>query len=218
LRRVSLRHSRHGPYAAAAKKKEAAKWTDSRRLTPLPNVCIYVPESIDETRRTDWGWLLREGDVYVALRPVNATKVEWQTCTNDVQKGYKRLVLTGSGLGLIVEAGDAAEYGDVDTFIVRIGAAVVDASKLSDKRIDYVSSRGIPLSLRFNDTSWFPHAAVKGVPLDFEQWPICESPYVQSRAGTLDVNDGQTGFRVAWRDNVPVTTSYKVPTHGPTTP
>jgi hypothetical protein len=48
------------------------------------------------------------------------------------------------------------------------------------------------------------------VPLDFEQWPICESPYVKSRAGTLEVNDGQAGFRVAWRDNVPVYTSYKV--------
>ena len=198
------------PYVAAAKKKEAAKWTDSRRLNPLQNVCVYVPDSIDETRRTAWGWLLREGDVYVALRPVNASKVEWQTCTNEVQKGYKRLVLTGSRLGLIVEAGDAAEYGDADTFIARIGAAAVDASKLSDKRIDYVSSRGIPFNLHYNDASWFPRASVKGVPLDFEQWPICESPYVRSRAGTLDVNDGQTGFRVAWRDNVPVTTSYKV--------
>lgn len=198
------------PYVVAAKKKEAAKWTDSRRLNPLPNVCVYVPESIDETRRTAWGWLLREGDVYVALRPVNASQVEWQTCTNEVQQGYKRLVLTGSRFGLIVEAGDAAEYGDVDTFIARIGAAAVDASKLAAKRIDYVSSRGIPLSLRYNDASWFPHASVKGVPLDFEQWPICESPYVKSRAGTLDVNDGQAGFRVAWRDHVPVYTSYKI--------
>jgi hypothetical protein len=198
------------PTVAGAKKKEAAKWTDSRRLNPFPNVCVYVPESIDETRRTVWGWLLREGDVYVALRPVNASKAEWQTCTNEVQKGYKRLVLTGSRLGLIVETGDAAEYGDVETFIARIAAAAVDVSRLADKRIDYVSSRGIPFSLRLNDASWFPHASIKGVPLDFEQWPICESPYVKSRAGTLDVNDGRSGFRVAWRDNVPVYTSYKV--------
>lgn len=198
------------PYLAAAKKKDAAKWTDSRRLDPLPKVCVYVPDSVDETRRTAWGWLLREGDVYVALRPVNASEMEWQACTNEVQKGYKRLVLTGSRLGLIVEAGDAAEYGDADTFITRIGAAAVDASRLNDQRLDYVSSRGIPFSLHYNDASWFPHASVKGVPLDFERWPICESPYVRSRAGTLEVNDGRTGFRVAWRDNVPVATSYKV--------
>jgi hypothetical protein len=90
------------PYVAAARPRDAAKWTDSRRVNPLQNVCVYVPESIDETRRTPWGWLLREGDVYIALRPINAVQAVWQTCTNEVQKGYKRLVMTGPLLGLIV--------------------------------------------------------------------------------------------------------------------
>ncbi len=198
------------PYVAAAKARAAGKWTDARRTQPLQNVCVYVPERIDETRRTAWGWLLREGDVFIALRPINATESAWQPCTNEVQRGYKRLVLTGSLLGLIVEVGDAAEYGDAEAFIAKVSAATLDTSQLAARRIDYVSTRGIPFSLQFNDQSWFPRASVKGVGLDFEHWPICESPYVKCRDGVLEVNDGQDGFTVAWQNDTPVTSSYHV--------
>jgi hypothetical protein len=198
------------PSVQAAKHKDAAKWTDSRLASPLKKVCIYVPESIDETRQTPWGWLLREGSVYIALRPINSIGAEWQICTNEVQKGYKRLVLDGSVLGLAVEVGDAAEYGDADAFVAKVGSAKLDISELDAKRIGYVSSRGIPFSLQFNEDNWFPKASVRNVALDFENWPICESPYVKSRNGTLDVNDGKAGFKVEWQGDRPVYTTYKV--------
>jgi hypothetical protein len=200
------------PYVAGARPKDAAKWTDSRRAQPLRSVCVYVPEGIDETRETSWGWLLRERDVYIALRPVNAVKARWEKCVNDVQKGYKRLALDGSLLGLVIEVGDAAEYGDADTFATKVGAARLDTSGLARKRIDYVSSRGIAFSLEYNATSWFPRASVKGVPLDFEKWPICESPYVTSRDSVLDVNDGRNGFRIAWQNDSPIYSTYTLRT------
>lgn len=195
------------PYVAAAKPKEAAKWTDSRLKSPLKKVCVYVPESIDETRQTEWGWVLREGNVYASLRPVNASKTSWETCSNEVQKGYKRLVLDGSLIGLVVELGDAAEHGSLDAFIAKAGNA---APQLTGRRIDYTSTRGIPLSLQYNDDSWFPKASVKGATLDFENWPVCESPYVTSRKGVLDINDGQNGFTVSWQGDKPTYTTYKI--------
>lgn len=198
------------PYLARGKRKDAAKWTDSRLPNPLQKACVYVPMSIDETRQTPWGWLLREGDVYVALRPINAVAGAWQTCTNAVQLGYKRLVLDGSLMGLIVEVGDAAEYGSAEAFAAKIAATKLDAARLAAKRLDYVSTRGIPFSLQYDESSGFPKASVKGVPLNFEQWPICESPYVSSRNGVLNVNDGQAGFRVSWQGEAPVYSQYKV--------
>ncbi|MCB1121702.1 MAG: hypothetical protein KJT03_09150, partial [Verrucomicrobiae bacterium] len=201
------------PSVAAAEPKDAAKWTDSRLENPLRKVCVYVPASIDEIRQTSWGWLLREGDVYVAIRPLNATKANWETCTNEVQKGYKRLVLDGSLFGIIIEMGDAAEYGSAEEFIAKISETTVDTSRLTaSKRIDYVSTRGIPFSLEFNESSWFPKASVKGVGLDFEQWPICESPYVNCRNGVLDVNDGKSGFTVSWQNDTPVYSHYSLST------
>ncbi len=192
-----------------AKAKEAAKWTDSRLVNPLKKACVYVPENIDETRQTSWGWVLREGDVYVSLRPVNASQAKWETCTNEVQKGYKRLVMEGSLMALVTEVGDAAEYSDIEAFIAKVGAATLDLSQLSAKRIDYVSSRRIPFSLQSVDSTWFPKASVKGVPLDFENWPICESPYVTSRKGVLSVNDGKAGFTVEWKGDKPVYATYQ---------
>ncbi|HYF34988.1 MAG TPA: hypothetical protein VD994_06820, partial [Prosthecobacter sp.] len=196
------------PYLQAAKPKEAAKWTDSRLAEPMRKVCVYVPESIDETRETPWGWLLREGDVYVAVRPVQASKTTWETCNNEVQKGYKRLVLDGALMGLVVEVGDAAEYGDVDRFLAEVGSASLDLSNWREKEMRYVSSRRVPFSLQYNENSWWPRATVKGAGLDFEKWPICESPYVTSRDGVLDVNDGRTGFVVAWENELPRYSNY----------
>lgn len=197
------------PYLAAAKPKEAAKWTDSRLKNPLKKVCVYVPEAIDETRQTPWGWVLREGNVYVSLRPVNVSKSSWETCANEVQKGYKRLILEGSLIGLVAELGDAAEHGSLDAFIAKAGSANLDLSHIAKGSIDYTSARGIPFSLQYDDSSWFPKASVKGAPLDFENWPICESPYVTSRNGVLDVNDGKNGFTVSWQGDRPVYTTYK---------
>ena len=198
-------------YLQDSKPKDAAKWTDSRLEHPLKKVCVYVPESVDETRQTPWGWVLREGDVYVSLRPVNVSKASWETCTNTVQKGYKRLVMEGSLMGLVTEVGDAEEYGDIDAFIAKAGSAALDLSHLAAKRVDYVSSRGIPFSLQYDESSWFPKASVKGAALDFENWPICESPYVTSRNGVLDVNDGKNGFTVRWQADKPVYGTYQIP-------
>ncbi len=198
------------PYLAAGKQKEAAKWTDSRLAAPMKKVCIYVPESIDETRQTPWGWLLREGDVYIALRPLNVRSATWEKCTNEVQKGHKRLVLEGTLIGLAVEVGDAAEYGSADAFAAKVGAAKVEAPGAAGKRMGYVSSRGIPFSLEFNAESWFPKASVKGVALDFDKWPTCESPYVNCRNSVMNVNDGRAGFSVGWKGGKPVYSSYQV--------
>lgn len=204
------------PYVAATKPKEAAKWTDSRRKGPIQKACVYVPESIDETRQTPWGWVLREGNVYVSLRPVDVASASWETCTNEVQKGYRRLVLEGyrkvqngaAPFGLVIELGDADEHGSIDAFIAKIGSTT---PQLAAKRIDHTSTRGIPFSIEFNTESWFPKASVKGATLDFENWPVCESPYLTSRNGVLDVNDGHNGFTVTWQGDKPTHTTYKKP-------
>ncbi len=119
--------------------------------------------------------------------------------------------MEGSLMALVAEVGDAAEYGNIEAFIAKAGGGALDLSHLADKRIDYVSSRGIPFSLQYDESTWFPKARVKGAALDFENWPICESPYVTSRNGVLAVNDGTSGFTVAWQADKPVYTTYKIP-------
>jgi len=44
--------------------------------------------------------------------------------------------------------------------------------------------------------------------MDFERWPVCESPYVTCRNGVLDVNDGTKGFTIEWSGDNPIYTYY----------
>ena len=79
----------------------------------------------------------------------------------------------------------------------------------------YQTSRGHVLDLRHqaaDDVSdsdrsgWLPDASINGVPLDFDRWPTCESPYVSCRDRVLDVNDGRQGFTIDWQGDLPVGT------------
>ncbi|WP_395743528.1 hypothetical protein [Prosthecobacter sp.] len=56
--------------------------------------------------------------------------------------------------------------------------------------------------------TWLPEATVNGAKLDFEHWPIGESPFVNSADQVLDVNDGRQGFSIDWSGRLPVYTYY----------
>ena len=196
------------PYTDTVATK-SGKWTSERTPQCIRAACVYVPASIDEKRQTPWGWLLREGDVYVAVRPFGAERTEWQKCDSAPQAGHDRLVLYGSLMGVVIEVGDRDEYGTAEAFAQKVGNAPLDLSKLgSEKEARYVSSRGMPLRLQFVAGGGFPRAWVDGAPLDFENWPVCESPYVTCRNGVLDVNDGSKGFAIDWSGDDPVYTYY----------
>ncbi len=193
------------PAASADKEAEADKWVATRSVNPLKTVCVYVPESIDEIRETEWGWFMREGDVYIALQTVGVSNEYWEACTNPIQNGYRRFVTEGSLQALVVEVGDATEYGSEDGFTSKIETAVLDASDFqSRKTIRYLSTRNIPFEITFNSRDWFPRARVKSATLDFERWPICQSPYVSCKDGVLRVNDGIKGFSIDWSGALPV--------------
>ncbi|MCX7014075.1 MAG: hypothetical protein NTW86_16230 [Candidatus Sumerlaeota bacterium] len=197
------------PYLGAAIGTKNEKWLSERSPKCIRAACLYVPATIDEKRQTPWGWLLREKDVYIAVRPFGVERAEWQTCDHPVQAGYERLVLYGALMGVAIEVGDRGEYGTPDAFAQKVGQAALDLSTLSqDKEARYVSSRGASLRLGFAADGGFPRAWVDGAALDFENWPVCESPYVTCRNGVLDVNDGAKGFTVDWSGDYPAYTYY----------
>ena len=80
----------------------------------------------------------------------------------------------------------------------------------STKTAAYVSSRGHRLSVASVAGTWLPEASVDGVKLDFDRWPISESPFVSCADRVLDVNDGRNGFRIDWRDETPFYTYYEI--------
>jgi hypothetical protein len=177
------------------------------REKPIQSCFAYFAGTVDQRVQTDAGFFLREGDVYVAIRPL-AEGAQWNMSKMD---GYDRLDMPGAVTGCVVEIGDKSEYGSFEAFQQRVSESDLDTSRLtSDKRVSYVSSRGHRLAIQFNHDDWLPHASVNGEALDFDAWPICESPYVTCRDRVLDVHDGRQGFTIAWRGDSPVYTYFDI--------
>ncbi|MCF7847586.1 MAG: hypothetical protein K9M45_01955 [Kiritimatiellales bacterium] len=173
---------------------------------PLQSCFAYYPESIDEKIRAADGFFLREGDVYIALRPLSG-EAEWSGCA---VRGYARIDMPGALTGCVVELGNRPEYGSFKKFQERVAAAKLDTTALaSEKKVVYRSTRGHRLEIKYNEHGWMPRAAVDGKPLDYEHWPICESPYMVCRGSVLEVNDGKQGLTINWKGDVPVYTEYK---------
>ena len=181
--------------------KGSAKFPSQRPEAVYQSAFVYVPDTIDERTETAAGFFLREGDVYIAVRPL-VSGAHWQQSRHP---GYLRLAMPGPLVGCAIEVGDRSEFGPFEEFVLKVSKTELDTSQLkSAKQATYRSSRGRLLSVRHTAEGWLPEASVDGVRLDFDRWPTCESPYMSLRDRVLKVNDGRHGFTIDWRGDLPV--------------
>ena len=196
--------------------KTGGHMPSARLPNPIQSVFVYVPETIDERLQVgnDFFFREREGEseVYIAVRPLRAGA----TWTPTVKKGYVRLELPAVAnlTGFAMEVGDRAEFGSFKHFQKSVTASVLDTSELdSNKEVTYTSTRGNTLYLQHQpvpntSSTWLPNASINGTTLDFDAWPISQSPYVKCSNRVLDVNDGHSGFTIDWSGDLPVYTYY----------
>ncbi len=183
------------PYAGQAVGSNE-KWTSDRPEQPYGRFHTYVPETVEEVVDTGMGVCLRVGQVYVSIRPVRG-EATWEA-TGRV--GYRRLVIEGNLVGAVVEVGSEEEYGGLAAFVEQVGAASLDDSALvSSRRVVYTSTRGHVLDIQHRGEEWRPAAKVNGAAIDYAKWPMCESAYVRREGGVMEVEDGESAFRVDWR-------------------
>lgn len=192
------------PYLAL-EKHGSKKFEAERPAHPIQAAFVHFPTAIDQRAEVDGCFFLREGDVYIGLRPL-APGAGW---TTSIHPGFSRLRLPGAVTGVALELGDKKEYGDFARFQQRFLQAALDVSQLAAKKsAAYTSARGHHLHVAVAAGTWLPDASVNGAKLDFEQWPICESPYVQCADRVLAVNDGHSGFTIDWHGDLPEYTYY----------
>ena len=183
------------------------KWLSNRPEKLYHRIHAYIPDTIDETITTDHGVYLRAKEVYVGIHPIGG-KAYWEDSDH---KGYRRIVIEGNLVGAAVEVGDRAEYESFSSFQEKVSATKLNADDLqTQKRVRYSSTRGHHLDLQHNPKGGRPIASVNDAILNFDQWPTCESPYLTCRDGVMDVNDGHSGFRVNWQNELPQYSSYKI--------
>ncbi|MFZ5830694.1 MAG: hypothetical protein ACOY3P_11435 [Planctomycetota bacterium] len=182
-------------------------WPVTRLKEPVQACFVHVPDEADERVETRAGYFLREGDVYLAIRPL----VGGSTWDRSRLPRTMRLTLTGAVTGCVLEMGDRAEYGSFSDFQQAVGRAELDTSRLqSEKAVTYRSTRGHALHIRHLPEGGLPDASVNGTKLDFDRWPISASPYLNSENGVLDVNDGREGLTIDFSGDLPRYTHYQL--------
>lgn len=193
------------PYREARHRGDP-KWASERPARISKEVFVHVPETVDERVEADGAFFIREGEVYIGLRPFHPG-ARW---VSSRQKGFVRLLLPGGATaGLALEIGDRAEYGSFERFRTKIAAAKLELGRLeTEKAVGYVSSRGHRLEVKSIPGTWLPESSVNGRRMDFGTWPVCESSYVSCRDRVLDVNDGTAGFTIDWRGDFPSYTYF----------
>jgi hypothetical protein len=174
---------------------------------PLQSCFAYYPKSVDEKVRTGAGFFLREGDVYIAIRPLR-DGADW---SDSAFADYERIDMPGDVTGCVVEMGSKPEFQSFAAFQTRVAALPIDTSALeSRKRVAYTTTRGHRLEIQYAERGWLPKASVDERPLDFDQWPISESPYLTCRDRMLDINDGKQGLTIDWRGETPIYTYFEI--------
>ncbi len=191
------------PFADAIPDKGSPKFFSERTPECIRELQFYAPLSVDE--RTEEGGVifLREGDVYLAIRPL-AGEAHWEDAA---WEGWQRLVLPGAVTGAAVELGDAEEFGSFEGFRQKVLAT---EARIEGDTASFRTTRGHELSVAFAEGTWLPNASVNGARLDFERWPTCESPWLSVRDRVLDANDGREGFTIDFTGDLPVYEYYEL--------
>lgn len=200
------------PFTNADFNDRGAAVQGGRTKTVAQSVFIYVPKSIDQQQKVGKDFFFREGDVYIALRPLR----DGAAWVSTVKEGYVRLELPAKDhlTGFAIEVGDQAEFGSFEKFQRSVAAAVLNTTKLDrNKEVVYTSTRGHALRLQHqavpNETgTWYPNASINGTKIDFTAWPVSHSPYVTCKNGVLDIHDGHSGMTIDWSGDLPKYTYF----------
>lgn len=174
---------------------------------------VRFPVTVDELVEDGDFYFFREGDVYVAIRvlkqghSLQQLEDAWSNELFHVVKSRE------AQTGFVFEVGTADEHGSFPAFrqAVKNNPLSVDWQALE---VSYTSTRGDELRFRY-DTDYTEDADgfIKIVPdlwinseqrvVDFNDWPLAESPVVSLRNSVLRVEQGGDSFRVDWSGELP---------------
>jgi hypothetical protein len=174
---------------------------------------VRFPTTVDEVVENGDYYFFREGDVFVAIRVLkpNHTLHEIKDVfSNDLFHVVKS---REARTGFVFEAGTAEEHGSFGAFqqAVKKNPLVVDWGKLE---VNYTSTRGDELRFRYDtDYSEDADGFIKIAPglwingklrkVDFEKWPLAESPVMTLKDGILRIEQGGQRVEVDWSGELP---------------
>jgi len=172
----------------------------------LPTDTSTVP---DPVRRGDW-YVLQADSAFIGLMPLcgDTSNVEYRTFYQPRLRAFteRRFYFHGERSGFILQTGDMDEFADLDAFAGALNQrCVVDTSGYQqDLNISFTSLAGDQIDMQYELRKEDATVSVNGEPVNLNDWPLYESPYVSCENSVLTVNDGETGFVVDFFSDLPV--------------
>jgi hypothetical protein len=174
---------------------------------------VRFPRTVDEIVANGDFYFFREGDVYVAIRVLKPGHTQYELKDVFSNELFHVVKSREARTGFVFEVGTAQEHASFGAFqqAVRKNPLVVDWGKLE---VSYTSTRGDELRFRY-DTDYKEDAEsfIKIVPelwingklreLDFDKWPLAESPVMTLKDSILRIEQGGERVEVDWRREVP---------------
>lgn len=173
---------------------------------------IRFPKSIDE-RVDSEGWVfLREGDVFIGIRPLRE-----YTSDEDTLDEFSLLHSEGATNAVVFEVGTAEEHGDFAAFRTTVAANPLDVDWES-LTVEYTDSQGDAIRARWVAPDYArsgggervlvrPEVWVDGEPeprIGPLDWPLLESPWVSLVGRVLRIEHGTERLTVDWTGEHPV--------------
>lgn len=177
-----------------------------------------VPLAAGEPGYRENGWYFWQvNKAYVGVKALNG-KAEFGQVTraddsggmiNVESKTHRWLVSPGSPGGWVVQLGQQPQYPSLNHFAKAVlNDCVLDTSKLAtDRIVTFKSLAGDTLKIRHTGgPGGRPEAWTNGKAVDFTQWPVYESPYMNQATGSgiLRLTDGKQTLIIDYSGEWPV--------------
>jgi hypothetical protein len=171
------------------------------------------PKSVDELARDSEWFFLREGGVFIGIRPLRPNAELASNFPPGKMEDFQAIKSRHARTGFVFEVGTQAQHGNLATFQRKLKANPL-AVNWDDLEVDYTNTSGDRLRLRYNPdlaerkglVEAVPDFWVNGKALDFTGWPLLESPVATQRDSVLRIEQGGDSITVDWRGKLPIIT------------
>ncbi|MCH8476065.1 MAG: hypothetical protein LAT55_12660 [Opitutales bacterium] len=195
-------------------------YVDAEEEGPVVHRSLFgFPQAVGNPVQDDSGWYFWEvKDAFLAVYPLG----EEPTFIDDPLPGFRRdhgfryLHSAGPLGGWIVQLEQRSEdYPDLETFqeAVRTETKKDLEAFSTERKVGFTSLSGETLALRHTGgPGGHPDAWRNGEKLDWDNWPVWESPYLHQEleGGVLTLSNGEEQLTIDWNDGAPVWTRLAV--------
>ena len=167
------------------------------------------PKSVDElVRKAPW-FFIREGNVYIGIRPLSGGPE-----LVDTNPDFHEIKSRAAKTGFVFEAGDKGSRGSFEAFQTKVLSNPLSVD-LDNLDVTYTDSQSESLRVKYSQSltpdaaGWIdtiPAVWNNGRQVEFATSPVIDSPPVTLRDGVLKVSLGNDRLTIDWSGRLPTVT------------